>query len=142
MPKGDFAGQVKAFADKAKARQEAIFKTSAARVLERASVPKAQGGRMPVDTGFLVNSSRASLEGAPSAESLDPPLAFARMKVGDTVTVGWTAAYALRMEHGFHGKDKLGRTYAQDGNGFLRAEVQNWMFIVNEVTEEVKAQIP
>lgn len=142
MPKSDFASQVKAFTEKAKARQEAIFKTSAARVLERASVPKAQGGKMPVDTGFLVNSSRASLEGVPTAESLDPPLAFAKMKVGDTVTVGWTAAYALRMEHGFVGKDKLGRKYAQAGNGFLRSEVQNWIFIVNEVTAEVKTQIP
>lgn len=142
MAKSGFANQVKAFTGKAKMRQEAIFKTSAARVLERASVPKAQGGRMPVDTGFLVNSSRASLEGAPTSESFDPPLAFSKMSVGDTVTVGWTAAYALRMEHGFVGKDKLGRTYAQQGNGFLRSQVQNWMFIVQEVTEEVKVLIP
>ncbi|MFC4729094.1 hypothetical protein [Coralloluteibacterium thermophilus] len=142
MSKGDFAAQVKAFADKAKARQEAIFKGSAARVLERASTPKAQGGRMPVDTGFLRNSARASLSGAPDSSSDDPPLVFARMKVGDTTTVGWTAAYALRMEHGFMGEDALGRRYAQQGNGFLTAQVQNWSFIVSEVTREVETQIP
>jgi len=142
VAKPDFAGQVRAFTEKAKAREAAIFKGSAARVIERASVPKAQGGRMPVDTAFLVNSSRASLEGVPTSESGDPALVFALMKVGDKVTVGWTAAYALRMEHGFVGEDSLGRTYAQQGNGFLRAEVQNWPFIVNEVTAEVKAQIP
>lgn len=138
----DFADQVKAFTDKAKARQAAIFKGSAERVLQRAGIPKAQGGRMPVDTGFLRNSARASLEGVPTSASGDPPLVFATMKLGQTVTVGWTAAYALRMEHGFVGEDSLGRKYAQAGNGFLRAEVQNWAFIVNEVTQEVQAQIP
>ena len=40
------------------------------------------------------------------------------------------------------GEDALGRTYAQQGNGFLRAEVQNWPFIVAEVTQEVQALIP
>lgn len=142
MAKSDFAAQVRAFTEKAKAREAAIFKGSAARVLERASLPKAQGGRMPVDTGFLVNSSRASLDGVPTSESGDPALVFEQMAVGQTVTVGWTAAYALRMEHGFVGEDSLGRTYAQQGNGFLRAEVQNWAFIVDEVTREVQAQIP
>lgn len=142
MSSSDFAGQVRAFTDRARARQEAIFKVSAERVLERASVPKSQGGRMPVDTGFLRNSARASTEGVPSRESRDPPLVFAIMELGDTVTVGWTAAYALRMEHGFVGEDKLGRTYAQQGNGFLRSQVQNWPFIVAEVTAEVQAQIP
>ena len=142
MAKGDFADQVKAITEKAKARQAAIFKGSAARVYERASLPKAQGGRMPVDTGFLRNSGKASLEGVPTSESLDPPLAFAKMKVGDTVTVGWTAVYALRMEHGFVGEDSLGRKYAQQGNAFLMTQVQNWSFIVAEVTKEVEAAIP
>lgn len=142
MAKGSFASQVQAFTDKAKARQEAIFKGSAERVLERASIPKAQGGRMPVKDGFLRNSARASLSGVPTSASLDPPLAFAKMKVGDTVTTGWTAAYALRQEHGFVGEDSLGRTYAQHGNAFLRTQVQLWSFIVNEVTQEVKKAIP
>lgn len=137
----DFATQVREAADKIKARQQAIFRGSAARVLEHASVPKGQGGRMPVDTGFLRNSVRASTEGVPNSGSTDPALAFARMVVGDSVTVGWTAAYAMRMEHGFAGEDKLGRTYAQQGNGFLRAAVQNWDAIVKEVTAEVKATI-
>ena len=44
-------------------------------------------------------------------------------------------------EHGFFGEDSLGRTYAQPGNGFLRAELQNWSAIVKEVTAEVKAEI-
>lgn len=138
----DFASQVKAFTDKTKARQAAIFKGSAERVLERANTPKGQGGRLPFDTGFLRNSVRASLSGAPSDSSGDPPAVFAQMKVGDTVIAGWVARYSLRMEHGFVGEDSLGRTYAQQGNGFLRAQVQLWEFIVNEVTQEVKAQIP
>ena len=38
-----FAAQVKAFADKAKRKQEVIFRTSAARVMDEANVPESQG---------------------------------------------------------------------------------------------------
>lgn len=151
----NFADQVKAFTDKVKLRNEAIFKTSAARVLEQASITEGNGGKMPVMDGFLVNSSMASLEGVPSGQSEpekdktysapvneDPALTFLKMKVGDTVTVGWSAAYAMRMEYGYSGKDSLGRTYDFQGKGFLRAEVQKWDATVAAVTEEIKTRIP
>lgn len=137
-----FGEQVRAFAEKAKQRQEVIFRESAQRVMEQANTPIAQGGRMPVDTGFLRNSVVASTSGVPDGGSGPPALVFAQMEVGQTVWAGWTARYALRMEYGFYGEDKLGRVYAQAGNGFMRAAAQNWAFIVAEVTNEVKARIP
>ena len=136
-----FGAQVRAFAEKAKSMQLAIFRESAQRLMEEANTPEGQGGRMPVDTGFLRNSSAASLEGMPTDGARDPPLVFAGMDLGQTVWAGWTAAYAMRMEHGFYGEDSLGRTYAQAGKGFARAAAQRWDFIVSEVAAEVKGRM-
>lgn len=137
-----FGDQVRAFAEKAKLRQEAIFRESAQDLLEEANTPEAQGGKMPVDTGFLRNSSAASTDGMPGSDGAVPALVFLRLEVGQSVWVGWTAAYAMRMEHGFYGEDKLGRTYAQAGKGFARAAAQNWPFIVQRAAVKVKELIP
>lgn len=134
----DFAAQVKAFTDRAKRKQEVIFRTSAARVLNEANVPKGQGGRMPVDTGFLVNSSTA---GKTPEAGQDPALVFATVEVGETVYAGWSAEYAMRQEFGFHGPDALGRVYAQEGNAFLRTSVQRWQEYVNDAAQHAEATV-
>lgn len=137
-----FGDQVRAFAAKAKLRQEAIFRESSQELMEEANKPEAQGGKMPVDTGFLRNSQAASTSGAPDSASAAPSLVLLKVGVGQTVWMGWTAAYAMRMEHGFYGPDKLGRVYAQAGKGFARAAAQNWPFIVERIAAQVKGRIP
>ncbi|WP_258077087.1 hypothetical protein [Xanthomonas arboricola] len=150
-----FGDQVRAFTEKAKMRQEAIFRESSQQVMEDANTQEGEGGKMPRDTGFLVNTRAASIDGMPTGKSKpekgatysapvngDPALVFSKLELGQTVWAGWTAAYAMRMEHGFSGKDSLGRQYEQAGKGFMRAAAQNWDFIVNEVTAKVKARIP
>lgn len=137
----DFGDQVKRFNRKYEARQTAIFRASAQEVMDIANVPVAQGGKMPVDTAFLRNSVAASTAGLPRAGSA-PSLVFSTMKVGQTVHVGWTAEYALRMEYGFMGADSLGRNYSQRGFGYLRSAVQQWPKIVADVTGEVMTRIP
>ncbi|KAF1016181.1 MAG: hypothetical protein GAK31_01670 [Stenotrophomonas maltophilia] len=139
---GKFADQVKAFTQKAKLRQEAIFKGSAQQLMEEANTPEGRGGKMPVDTGFLRNSVGASTEGPPESGGEPPELVFLGLQVGQAVWAGWTAKYAMRMEHGFYGEDSKGRTYAQAGKGFVRAAAQNWAFIVEAVAKQVKDQIP
>lgn len=136
---GNFHQQILQFNERNKRRQEAIFRTSAQEVMAIASVPKAQGGRMPVDTGFLVNSRAASTSGIPGSGGQPAELVFATMQIGQTVWAGWTAAYARRMELGFHGTDSLGREFAQAGNGFLRAALQQWNQIVDKATREAQA---
>ncbi|HEL5053342.1 TPA: hypothetical protein UOA92_001116 [Stenotrophomonas maltophilia] len=136
-----FGSQVRAFAEKAKAMQGVIFRESATKLMEEANTPEAQGGKMPVDTGFLRNSAAASVEGMPSDGAQTPELVFATMELGQAVWAGWTAKYAMRMEHGFQGEDSLGRTYAQAGKGFARAAAQRWDFIVAEVTADVKGRM-
>lgn len=110
----------------AKLRQRAIFQDSAARVGREASVPVSKGGKMPLDTGFLRASLCASTSGMPSAGGVPLEVALLSLDVGGTVYAGWTAVYAMRMEYGFSGEDSLGRTYRQQGYGFLRASVQRW----------------
>lgn len=130
--KQNFAAQVKAFASKSKRKQEVIFRTSAARVMEEANVPKDQGGNMPVDTGFLRNSDTA---GTTPDGGQDPALVFATVEVGQTVYAGWTAAYAMRQEFGFVGTDSLGREYSQEGSAFLRSSAQRWQEYVNDAAK-------
>lgn len=138
MAGNSFHAQVRAFADKAKARSLAIFRESAQRVAEEAGRPEAQGGRMPVDTGFLRNSVVGSTTGMPTSASEPVPIALLQTAAGGSVWIGWTAAYARRMEYGFVGEDSLGREYMQPGKAFLRGAVQNWQQIVNDVTTEVQ----
>ncbi len=142
MASSKFAAQVGAFAEKCKRRQLAIFRESTQRVAQRAGVPETRGGKMPVDTGFLRNSVAASVTGMPSTGAQPPELVLLNVQIGDTVWVGWTAAYAMRMEYGFEGDDSLGRTYSQAGKGFLRAQVQLWDRIVADVTAEVRRRFP
>ncbi|WP_342029554.1 hypothetical protein [Stenotrophomonas sp. CFBP 13718] len=136
-----FGDQVKAFAEKAKQRQLAIFRESAQAVMEDASTPEGEGGKMPVATGFLRNSAVASTAGPPDGAGGDPSLVFSGVELGQSVWAGWTASYALRMEHGFYGEDSLGRVYAQSGKGFMRSAAQNWDFIVDKVAKDVKERI-
>lgn len=138
---GNFGQQVRDWGEKAKRRQTAIFRESTSRVLEIANTPIAQGGRMPVDTGNLRNSARASTEGVPSSAGGPPELVFAMLEVGQTAYAGWTAKYALRQEYGFFGADSLGREYSQAGKAYMRSAVQLWPQIVEQATASVRARI-
>ena len=135
----DFAAQVRAFAERSKRKQEVIFRTSAARVLEEANVPESAGGRMPVDTSFLMNSRGATV--SPGGALQDAPPVFARMQVGETVQAGWSAVYAMRQEFGFMGQDSLGREYNQGGKAFLRTALQRWQEFVDDATRHAEATV-
>ncbi|MCD9096194.1 hypothetical protein [Luteimonas fraxinea] len=137
-----FGEQVRANNEKVKRRQLAIFRSSTQRVMEIASVPEAQGGRMPIDTGFLTNSVLASTSGMPGSAGQPVALVLLQVQLGASVFVGWTAAYAMRMEYGFMGQDSLGREYSQSGKAFLRGALQQWTNIVNDATIEARKAIP
>lgn len=126
------------FRDREKRKLLAIFRQSAQELAEEANTPEANGGRLPVDTGNLMNSQRASTQGMPAESSQPVALALVSVELGQTVWIGWTAAYAMRQEHGFFGEDALGRVYAQPGKGFAHAAAQNWDVIVDRVTGDVR----
>jgi hypothetical protein len=126
-----FTAQLEKFAALSKRKMELVFKESAQDVFEAAQAPKAQGGNMPVDTGYLRNTFVAGLNGSTALSGPDAyVLAIAGADLGDSVFGGWTAAYALRMEYGFVGTDSRGRTYNQPGNHFALNASQQWQAIV------------
>ena len=125
-----FTAQIKAFTDRAKEKLETVVKASAQEVFSIAQTPKAQGGRMPVDTGFLRNSLVAELNGSTVAGGADAyVLAVAGMDLGDTVFAGWTAKYARHMEYG---------TSRTPGNFYMLAAAQQWQAIVARNAELVR----
>src|SRR5690625_5782361 len=53
-------------------RMEAVFKQAAQDAAEAVQTPKAKGGRMPVDTGYLRNSFAGAVNSFPSADGNTP----------------------------------------------------------------------
>lgn len=124
---GNFANQVAAFAEKARRRQTGIFRASAQALAEMANVPRAQGGNMPVDTGFLRNSLAASSSGMPATGAAPPQVVLLSLQAGATIYIGWTANYAIYMEYRY---------------GFARLAAQNWNSIVARATQEAWTRYP
>lgn len=116
MP-ANFTLQVEQFAGKTVEQMRNVLRNSVQDVLETAQRPKAQGGRMPVDTGFLRNSLASGLNGAfgpPDANSYT--LTVAGMDLGDVARFAWTAEYAIHQELGtskFPGNHFVGSAAAQ-----------------------------
>lgn len=94
-------------------RLEATLKASAQDVADEITLPVAKGGRMRVKTGFLRSSLMASTASMPSinpdgrpvegetydldASSIEAVIIGA--KLGDTIYLGFTAAYARPREY-------------------------------------------
>lgn len=138
------AGNVKKatalFAEKAKDRSAAIFRQSVQELAEQSNTPIEQGGKTPVDTGFLLASQAGSRIGMPYGPTkgardqvyrtpFGGPIALvaSQANLGDTVWIGWTAEYAGFMEARY---------------GFMRSGAQNWPQTVARVTAEVNVRIP
>lgn len=125
-----FSAQVNDYVRKYKERMEAVFKQSAQDVIAQAQTPVAQGGNMPVDTGFLRNSLVSGLNGSTSLTGADSyVLAVAGANLGDSIFAGWTANYARYQEYGPNGRP---------GRFFMRAAAQNWQDIVTRNANELR----
>jgi hypothetical protein len=125
-----FTAQIKGFTDRAKEKIEAVVKQSAQEVFSIAQTPVAQGGRMPVDTGFLRNSMVSEINGATVAGGGDAyVLAVAGMDLGDVIFAGWTAEYARFQEYG---------TSKMAGNFYMLGAAQQWQAIVAKNAEAIR----
>lgn len=127
-----FRAQVSSFVAEYKARQDAVLRNSVQQLFSIAQTTVYQGGNLPIDTGFLRNSLVSEVNGQRLGKGEKSYELFTTSaKVGDVLFGGWTADYALRMEHGFVGEDKLGRTYNQSGFGFAASAAAQWVEIVD-----------
>jgi hypothetical protein len=142
-----FAAQVSEWAKAEQERQEAVFQTAAQEVANEVRTPVAAGGRMPIDTGNLRRSLMASTsamptiqEGKTEFQDSGIEMIIAGAELGETVYLGFQAAYAARMNYGFVGTDSLGRTYNQTGYGFVDAVAQRWPHIVQQAEAKIRGR--
>lgn len=123
-------------------RLDAVVQQSTHDVAQAAQLPKAKGGRLPVVTSFLRNSFSSTLMGGTALTGPDSYVLVAgQMKAGDVASFGWTAEYGRRVNFGFVGEDKLGRTYNQQGAHFLEGAVDQWGAIVRAVVARAVREI-
>lgn len=126
-----FAAQLKDFADLTSAKLELVVKQSAQDMFSDAQSPKALGGNLPVDTGFLRNSFVSALNGQGTVTGPDAyVMAIAGMELGDSVFGGWTAEYARHVEYG---------TSKMAGSFFALRAAQNWPAIVARNAQKARA---
>jgi hypothetical protein len=149
MAQKTFSAEVDAWVRETKERIEAVFHMAAEDVAEEI-VANTQ-----IDTGFARHSFQASgtqmpvmradakpVDGVKYAVDTGPiNLVISNVPLGETVYLGFVAAYARRLESGFVGQDSLGRTYNQSGRGMVRLAAQNWPWIVSEATARAKAAV-
>ena len=123
-----------AWARKVQKRTDAIVKTSAQEVVSIAQTPRAKGGRMPVDTGFLRNSLQSSLQGSTGLTGPDSYVMIAAsMEAGSRARFGWTAEYAAAVNNGARGRA---------GAHFVEGAADQWPQIVAKAVARAKALNP
>ena len=117
-------GNLDQWALKSAERMEAVAKQAIQDMTDDIQRPRAKGGRLPVDTGFLRNSAGASLNSQPDTGNLGSlEGALIKMELGDTYNFGWGANYARFMNNKY---------------GFLSLPVQNWDNYVYRAVQKVK----
>lgn len=144
MAQGSFKAQVDGWVGETKGRMGAVHRESAQRIVSIMQTPRAAGGNLRVDTGFL----RASLVATTSLalpmqrDKPDGPASFsydggqvnlviAGADIKDPITAVYTADYARPREYGARG---------QPGDRWVALAAQQWPRVVNEVVAEAKAR--
>jgi hypothetical protein len=134
-----FTAQMQAFADKSKEKMSLVIRQSAADVFDLATTTQPgvdaaggsfQVGKVPVDTGFLINSFQIGLNGGSGAGADGVALVVAGMKLGDTVTGTFSAEYARHVEYG---------TSTMAGRFFVLSAAQQWQAIVSRNAAKARA---
>jgi hypothetical protein len=136
----NFAASIDDWVKQTEQRMTAVFRESTKRVASIAN------NGVPIDTGFAKDSIQASTESMPQINpnkkgekgQTYSTNAFGQVvlvingaTLGQTIYVGWTAAYMLPLEFG-HSK--------QAPSGFVRLAAAQWQHTVDQVTAEAKAR--
>lgn len=134
-----FTAQMEAFATRAKEKMTLVVKQSAQDVFELATTTqpgveatggKFEVGKVPVDTGNLINSFQIGLNGGRGGNVGGVDLVIAGMKLGDSVTGVFTAAYAREVEYG---------TSKMAGRFYVLSAAQQWQNIVSRNAAKARA---
>lgn len=138
----NFTAQVRDWSEKALRNADLVVKDAAQGVLgdmtERQASIKDTGsfviGKVPVDTGYLIGSQIAELNGSVVSRGTygTPPdysAAVAGMELGDTVAGYFTAEYAPMVEYG---------TSKFPGRFFVREAISGWQARVDASAAKFK----
>lgn len=138
-----FTAQVEAWVKKTKQRMLLVKQESAQRVVDEILRPRAKGGNLRVDTGFMRSSFRMSLN-APTLGTKPNPgtgtfaspdgaisMVIANCGIDDDLYGTFGANYAIYREYGSRG---------QPGDGMVRLAAQKWPEIVNQVVIDAKSR--
>ena len=135
---GSFEAQVSAWVAKTKGAMLAVRNESAQRVIALAQTPVAKGGNMPIKTGFLRASGRATRDGSlpglqqrPSRaadnsfgyDAAAVSLVIASASLDDVITFAYTANYAR---------------FVENKRKFVALAAQQWQTIVADVCSELR----
>ncbi len=133
-----FAAIVDAWCKEQPRRMEAVWKESSQRTVSLAQ------SYVPVDTGFLRASIRASLDSMPPLEAStrtkgssytytggDITATIASAELGKTIFVGYTAGYAGFVEYG---------TSRMAPRAFVGRAAEQWPVTVRQVAGEARAR--
>ena len=146
-----FFADISRFTEKAKRNAELVVRKAAQYTFEdmtqrQPSVKETGGsfevGKVPVDTGFLVNSTELRINGGSVAQGgggapADFAAGLAGFNAGDEAEAVFTAPYARRINYGFSGTDSLGRAYNQAGRLFVQTALSHWQQNVDRAAAEV-----
>ncbi len=136
----NFTAQIDEWVRATEQRMTAVWKESAQRVISLSV------SLVPVDTGFLRASIRASNETMPSIDPAasgqkggsysfdgsDITTTIVGAQLGGTIYAGYTANYALMVNYG---------TSRMEPRRFVDMAAIQWPKIVSEVVEEAKARV-
>lgn len=125
-------------------RIEAVHKRSLEKLAVEMTRTKAEGGNVPFDTGNLYRSLTASTSGLPPTSNQpsagsNATAVIATISPSQPLYLGYTAAYARRINSGLVGADSRGRVYNQQGNHFVERAIAMWPQIVDESAREVQS---
>ena len=132
-----FAAAVGEWARKVEGATELVFKEAAQELVTQLNT------LVPVDTGFLRASLRASTSAMPvlslknpgGSFSVDPgeiTLVIAGAEDGDTIYLGYTANYGAHVHYGANGRP---------GRPWVDMVAQRWASIVTDKSEEVRKRL-
>lgn len=95
-------------------------------------------GKIPVLWGPLRDSLQSSKNGGGVVKGATSYLAVtAALQIGDVVMFEWAQPYALRIEKGFRGTDRMGRSYNQAGRFFLATNAAKFRQFVEQRAAQV-----
>ena len=138
-----FSAKVDDWARKSEARVDAVRRQSVQELTEVILTPKAKGGNLRVDTGFLRSSWLGSTAAMPKANREKPSgdnfdwdsasyaVTIANWKAGQTFYAGFGANYAAAREYGARG---------QPADLMVKLGVQRWQQIVEQVAREMRSR--